>query len=192
VVGIVGLLKTAVPLTMDFKRPGRAVVLLGGVGQCDNRQFGSSQYAKVVLKQVWGVPPALDMDYEKRLQAAMREIAEEGLAESAHDLSDGGLAVTAAESSFGPAGVGAKLELGDEMPKEFLLFHEGPSRILLSTDRPEEVGRIARKYSVEAPVLGVTVEGRLEIGSPKGNLVDSTVEGLRGLWQGALEQALKG
>ncbi len=62
-------------------------------------------------KQLWGLPPALDMDYEKRVQAAIREIVAEGLAESAHDLSDGGLAVALAECSFGPAGIGAQIDL---------------------------------------------------------------------------------
>ena len=46
---------------------------------------------------MWGLPPALDMDYEKRVQAAIREIVNAGLAESAHDLGDGGLAVALAE-----------------------------------------------------------------------------------------------
>ncbi len=50
---------------------------------------------------MWGLPPALDMDYEKRVQAAMREIVDAGLAESAHDLGDGGLAVALAECSLG-------------------------------------------------------------------------------------------
>ena len=60
---------------------------------------------KVVFDKLWGLPPALDMDREKRVHEAMREILAEGLAESAHDLSDGGLAVALAECCFGPAGV---------------------------------------------------------------------------------------
>ena len=84
------------------------MILLGGLGGCDDTRFGGTEYAKVVLNQLWGLPPALDMDYEKRVQAAVREIVAQGLAESAHDLSDGGLAVALAECSFGPAGVGAR------------------------------------------------------------------------------------
>ena len=51
------------------------------------------------------------MDYEKRVQDAIREIVAAGLAESAHDLSDGGLAVALAECCFGPAGIGAQIDL---------------------------------------------------------------------------------
>ncbi|MCS6954002.1 MAG: phosphoribosylformylglycinamidine synthase subunit PurL [Bryobacterales bacterium] len=190
VVGVVGLLKTGPPLTADFKRPGRAVILLGGLGDCDEIQFGSTQYAKVVLGRIWGLPPALDMDYEKRVQAAMREIAAAGLAESAHDVSDGGLAVALAESSFGPAGVGAVVELASGMREEFLLFHEGPSRILLSTEHPEAVEAIARRHGVEAPRIGVTVEGRIRLAARGRVLVESAIEPLRRLWETALERML--
>src|SRR5579862_2962118 len=132
VIGIVGLMKTAAPVTREFKAPGRPVILLGGMGACDEIRFGGTQYAKIVLGELWGLPPVLDMDYEKRVHDAMREIVAAGLAESAHDLSDGGLAVAAAECSFGSAGVGARIDLRSDLAPEFLLFHEGPSRILVS------------------------------------------------------------
>jgi phosphoribosylformylglycinamidine synthase len=191
VVGIVGLLKTGAPLTIDFKRPGRAVILLGGIGSCDDRRFGGTQYAKAVLKQAWGLPPALDMDYEKRVQAAMRQIAGAGLAESAHDVSDGGLAVAAAECSFGPAGVGAELDLESGLRLEHLLFHEGPSRILISTDKPEAVEEVARDHGVEAPRIGVTIEGRLVIRNGGTVHVDREIARLKESWAGALEKMLR-
>ena len=91
VMGVVGILKTAAPvMTIDFKQAGRAIVLVGGVGPADEVRFGGTQYAKNVLNDLWGLPPALDIEYEKRVQSAAREIAQSGLAESAHDLSDGG------------------------------------------------------------------------------------------------------
>ena len=191
VVGVVGLLPTGPPLTIDFKRAGRAVILLGGFGRCDSRRFGSTQYAKVVLKQVWGLPPELDMDYEKRVQAAMREIAAAALAESAHDLSDGGLAVAAAECSFGPAGVGARLDLDADTRPEYLLFHEGPSRILLSTAQPGQVQAIAARHGVEALRIGDTIEEGLVIRSRGTVHVDLNVERLKRLWSDALEKALR-
>ena len=77
------------------------------------------------------------MDYEKRVHDAMREIVAAGLAESAHDVSDGGLAVAAAECCLG--GVGAALHFESDLSPEFLLFHEGPSRILISTASPDAV-----------------------------------------------------
>jgi phosphoribosylformylglycinamidine synthase len=191
VIGVVGILKTARPVTMDFKTPGRAVVLLGGAGACDEARFGGTQYAKVVLKEFWGLPPALDMDYEKRVQAAIRELIARGLAESAHDLSDGGLAVAAAESSFGPACVGAEIDLESGLRPEFLLFHEGPSRILVSTASPEAVLEAARGHGVEAAVIGATITGRLAIRNRGRALIDCEVQPLREAWAGALEEGLR-
>ncbi|HOQ47075.1 MAG TPA: phosphoribosylformylglycinamidine synthase subunit PurL [Bryobacteraceae bacterium] len=192
VLGVVGLMKTAAPVTIDFKRPGRAVILLGGLGECDAIRFGGTQYAKVVLGSLWGLPPALDMDYEKRVQAAVRQIVAEGIAESAHDLSDGGLAVALAESCFGPAGVGAALELDSDLRPEFLLFHEGPSRVLISTSRPEEALRIAAEHGIEAVQAGTTIEGRLRIINRGETLLDLDIAPLRQAWEGALETRLRG
>jgi phosphoribosylformylglycinamidine (FGAM) synthase-like enzyme len=162
-------------------------VLLGGIGTCDEVRFGGTQYAKSVLNQMWGLPPALDMEYEKRVHAAIREIVHAGLAESAHDLSDGGLAVALAEASFGPAQVGARIDLDSDLRPELLLFHEGPSRVLLSTAEPQRVIEIAQKHGVEAPVIGTTIEAGMEI-SRKGKLLGRwDVAALRSAWQGALE-----
>ena len=78
VMGIVGLLKTAPPVTIPFKEEGRTVMLLGGLGSVDATRFGGTQYAKVVLNKMWGLPPALDMDYEKRVHTAIREVIASG------------------------------------------------------------------------------------------------------------------
>src|SRR5271157_2054112 len=163
VMGIVGLLKTEAPVTIPFKNPGRSIVLLGGVGDCDQTCFGGTQYAKEILQDFWGLPPALDLDYEKRVQAAMRHVIEHGLAESAHDLSDGGLGVALAECCFGPGEIGAQVDLASDLRPELLLFHEGPSRILISTAHPGKVAAIAAGWGVEAPVIGATAEKGLEI-----------------------------
>src|SRR5579863_9958077 len=161
VMGIVGLLKTAPPVTIPFKEEGRTVMLLGGLGKVDATRFGGTQYAKVVLNKMWGLPPALDMDYEKRVHGAIREVIAQGLAESSHDVGDGGLAVALAESCAENAGASISLETG--MRPEFALFHEGPSRILISTSRPEAVEKIARENNVECLRLGVTMKERLQI-----------------------------
>jgi phosphoribosylformylglycinamidine synthase len=177
VVGIVGLMPTAAPVTIPFKQPGRSVVLLGGAGSGDAGRFGSTQYAKEILRALWGLPPALDMEREKRVHAAVREIVAAGLAESAHDLSDGGLAVTLAECSLG--GVGAEVDLDSDLRPEFLLFHEGPSRVLISTPDPQAVEQIAARHGIEAPVIGHTIKEGLEIrqhGVTLGSWERSTLE----------------
>src|SRR5437879_12218967 len=145
---------------MLLGKPSRAS---NGVDAIDEVRFGGTQYAKIVLNNLWGLPPALDLEYEKRVQAATREIAASGLAESAHDLSDGGLAVALAESAFGPAGIGAAIDLDSDLRPELLLFHEAPSRVLISTAEPERIVEIAARHSVEAVHIGSTVAGRLAI-----------------------------
>jgi phosphoribosylformylglycinamidine synthase subunit PurL len=90
----------------------------------------------------------------------MREIHAAGLAESAHDLSDGGLAVTVAECC---RSVGALLELESDLPLEHLLFCEAPSRILISSSRRESVSEIAAKFGVECERIGTTMKERLRI-----------------------------
>jgi phosphoribosylformylglycinamidine (FGAM) synthase-like enzyme len=188
VMGIVGLLKTAPPVTIAFKKEGQAVLLLGGLGSADAVRFGGTQYAKVVLDQMWGLPPALDMDYEKRVQTAMREIAGAGLAESAHDLGDGGLAVALAECCSG--GIGAHISIVGNLRSEFALFHEGPSRILISSLHPEAVEEIARRHNIECVRIGATMKERLRIDHHSATWVDSPVDRLREVSENGLEGLL--
>jgi phosphoribosylformylglycinamidine synthase len=189
VIGIVGLMKTAAPVTRDFKTPGRPIVLLGGAGNCDQVRFGGTQYAKVIVNQLWGLPPALDIDYEKRVHDAMREIVAAGLAESAHDVSDGGLAVAAAECCQG--GFGAELDFDSDLRPELLLFHEGPSRILISAANPDAVLEIAVRHGVAAFCAGVTRSGVLTIGSRGTALISVTIGSLKAIYEGSLEKQLQ-
>jgi len=188
VMGIVGLLKTAPPVTICFKEEGRTVMLLGGLGTVDATRFGGTQYAKVVLNKMWGLPPALDMDYEKRVHSAVREVIAQGLAESSHDVGDGGLAVALAESCAENVGVSITVDTG--LRPEFALFHEGPSRILLSTSAPGAIEKIARENNVECIRLGVTMKERLQISNSSETWIDCRVDSLREVWENALENLL--
>jgi phosphoribosylformylglycinamidine synthase II len=190
VMGIVGLMKTAQPTPIHFPRPDLALVLLGGFGEWDAEHLGGTEYAKVILGKLWGLPPRLDMPYEKRVHSAIREIVSAQLADAAHDLSDGGLAIALCESSFGSAGIGARVELPAGPRPEFTLFHEGPSRILVATSQPEKVVEIARKNVVEAPRIGVTMKERLRIDCDSETLLDCDLTELRQPWETSLERLL--
>jgi phosphoribosylformylglycinamidine synthase len=190
VVGIVGLLGTKKPVGAAFLKARRKVILLGGLGDCDAVHFGGTQYAKYVIQSLWGLPPVLDMDLEKRVQVTIREIIAEGLAESAHDLSDGGLAVALAECSFGH-GVGAQVSLNSDQRSDFLLFGEAPSRILISTSQPERIQEIASQYGVAALQIGDTIESKLVIQNQQSILIDQPIAPLRALWSDALESLLQ-
>ena len=202
VLGIVGLMKTVAPATIPFKNEGRTVILLGGLRSTDPERFGGTQYAKVVLNKMWGLPPALDMDYEKRVQSATREVVNGGLAESSHDLGDGGLAVALAECCSG--GMGASIALASDLRPEYALFHESPSRVLISTSDPLTVIAIARKHDILCVPIGVTTKDKLVILNedlstqertfPVGETgvwIDCSVERLNQTWEGGLQDLLE-
>lgn len=200
VVGVVGLIRNQdPPLGIHFQKAGRQLVLLGGLMPCAtgsgaqiNQRFGSSQYAKVVMNTLWGLPPQLDMDYEKRVHLASRRIVRADLVESAHDLSDGGLAVAVAESSFGSSEIGASIELSSELPAHYLLYYEAPSRILLSVvrDSLDAVLAITRNCNVKASVIGETVEGQVAFSVNGKELLDRPVSELHECWANSLERTL--
>ncbi|HEX7361156.1 MAG TPA: phosphoribosylformylglycinamidine synthase subunit PurL, partial [Bryobacteraceae bacterium] len=190
VVGIVGTLPTAPPIGNTFPRSGLRVILLGGLGAADGDELGGTQYAKTIAKSLWGRPPKLDMHYEKRVQACIRELVRGGVVASAHDLSDGGLAVALAESCFGAENIGADLNLDSDLAPELLLFHEGPSRVLVTTASPERVLASAKKSGVEAADLGTTGGDKLTIRNRGTILVDSPVFELKQRWSRSLEERL--
>jgi len=190
VIGIVGLMKTEAPVGIGFREAGHQILLLGGLGTCDDVRFGGTAYAKAVLGDLWGLPPALDMEFEKRVQGAIREVVNQGLAASAHDLGEGGLAVALAESSF-PNGIGASIDLDSDLRPEFLLFGEAPSRVIVATADPEGVRRIGNAFGIPVIQLGMTVQGKLEIRNRNLPLIVSDTEQLRQPWAGALEEQLE-
>ena len=190
VIGIVGTLETAPPIGIAFKKAGSAIVLIGGVGDSDLDHFGGTQYVKTILHGLWGKPPRLDMEYEKRVQTTIRELVRDRAVESAHDLGEGGLAVALAECCFGDANMGADVILDSPLCPELLLFHEGPSRILVSTSEPDRIVTIASKNGVEAVTIGVTVEARVILRNQGQVLIDSRADELRSIWSKALEHLL--
>jgi len=191
VVGIVGILPTAAVVPLAFQQRGATVVLLGGIRDCTPAEFGGTQYAKAVLDALWGKPPALDMDYEKRVQATVRELVRQRAVQSAHDLGEGGLAVALSECCFGPEKIGADIRLDAVLPPEMLLFHEGPSRILVSALDPAEVFAVARRNNVQALTIGATLESRLIVRNRNEILIDAGVGELHDLWRHALEHLLQ-
>ena len=184
VLGIVGLMKTEAPVKNTFPKAGLDVLLLGGIGSTDLTHFGGTEYANTILKSLWGMPPALDMAEEKKVQTAIRQIVGEGLAESSHDVSDGGLAIALAECSFG--GIGCEVELVSNLRPEFTLFHEGPSRILVSTSQAEKVMKLGKELGVEVTRIGSTIEEGFVV---KG-LLNLRLSELRRSWETALETKL--
>jgi phosphoribosylformylglycinamidine synthase len=197
VMGIVGILQDVKKAVGPrFQAAGKSLILLRGSEPGDvadaEAEFGSSEYAKAVLGQLWGFPPALEIEKEAALQKTIIQIVDEGLAESAKDCSEGGLAVSLAECGFA-RGIGAEITLtAGELPAEFVLFGEDASRILISCDPKsvERIKQIAVKFGLSAENIGSTVPEKLAI-SVDGNVaVTASVLELKQVWAGALREAL--
>ncbi|HYL11430.1 MAG TPA: phosphoribosylformylglycinamidine synthase subunit PurL [Terriglobales bacterium] len=198
VLGVVAILEDVHKIAhMNFREAGRAVVLLRATEPGDitdvESEFGSSEYAKEILGSVWGYPPELELEREAALQKGLVEIIQEGLVESAHDCSDGGIAVTLAESAL-PGGIGARVNLASrELPAEFVLFGEDASRVLLSCDPGNllRIQQVAIKYGLSAEHIGETVPEKMEIQLDGRVVVSAAVGDLQDVYEGALERALR-
>ena len=198
VLGVVGILddvrKTA---KMHFAEAGRTIVLLRAGEAADitdvESEFGSSEFAKEILGTLWGYPPELDLEKEAALQKAVIELIREGLVDSVHDCSDGGLAVTLAEKAFAQ-GVGARVKLASHgLPAEFVLFGEDASRIVISCDRARvsRIQQVAESHGIVAETLGEAISDRLEISLDGKLLVSALVSELNAKYESALESTLR-
>lgn len=200
VIGIVGIIEDVTKAVgADFKQPGDAILLLqpaAAVTNNSDRSFGSSTFAKSILKGLWGTPPELDLEEEAALHICLARLAEEKLIHSARDVSDGGIAVALAEASFAH-GVGAKVDLDRVSAQTSLLklFNESATTVLISCSK-ELVSRIisiVEDTNVLRPLsLGVTVADRVQISLGGDVAIDADITELRELWANALESALRG
>ena len=113
--------------------------------------------------------------------------------ESAHDCSEGGIAVTLAESAF-LNGVGIRVNLASQgLPPEFVLFGEDASRVVISCDQSNlsRIKQVAVKYGLSAELIGETVSEQIEIKLDGRVVVSAAVSELREVYEGALEEALR-
>ena len=155
VIGMVGLIESLDHITRSYFQHERdAIVLLGE----PTAEIGASEYLARVHGMVAGPPPKCDLDAERALIDALLEAIEGGVVRSAHDCSDGGLAVALAECCVmnREEQFGARIDLSHwpEVPVRALLFGEAQARVVVSTPMPDTVARIAQKYGVPARVIG--------------------------------------
>ncbi len=160
VVGMVGLIDSLAHVTRAaFRAPTEgasadAVVLLG-----DNTDaLGGSEYLARVHGRVAGAPPRVDLDGERRLIDALLAAIRAGVVRSAHDTSDGGLAVALAECTMADpdvrTGVDIDLTAWSHLPIRALLYGEAHGRVIVSTQAADEVLRHAAEHGVPAAVIG--------------------------------------
>jgi phosphoribosylformylglycinamidine synthase len=191
VLGVVGLIEDAGrALGMAF-RAGVQIVLLGqGRGE-----LGGSEYLLGLHGLLRGAPPALDLEAERRLQHLLVEAAADGILRSAHDCSEGGLAVTLAEACFGH-GTGADVDLplevvpADALAVDATLFGESASRVVVTVDpgRADELIGRSEAAGVPARVIGETGGERLRIRVDGAEAVDVDLREAERAWTGGVER----
>jgi phosphoribosylformylglycinamidine synthase II len=233
VIGILGILDDASKvLKIAFRNEGDIIVLLNGANSSGagqhttapsarRREFSSSEYSKTIAGIVAGEPPSIELGAEKWLIDCLVALAAANTIESAHDLSDGGAAVTIAESLFaasanqrstdqlsnshpersprseGPAfssPLGATITLPENASAEYALFGESGARAIVSVS-PTKLAALratARQYGVGAHEIGkVTRDNSLRIEYKGHTVVQSDVQALHDVWANSLQRALK-
>ena len=198
IIGMVGLIDPAEhAMTQWFKHPGDLIILLGATKE----DLGGTEYLRVVHSREQGSPPALSLDTEKTLQQCVLKLIRAGVVHSAHDCSDGGLAVAIAECCLSnptqPLGAVVRLH-AEGLRRDELLFGESQSRVVLSAS-PADAGealRIAWDLGVPAAIIGVVVRERLliEVGPDKqgpGCRIETDLPTALDRWGKSLERALE-
>jgi phosphoribosylformylglycinamidine synthase len=155
VVGMVGLIESLAHVTRaTFRIDGDTILLLGEMGG----ELGGSEYLATIHDAVIGPPPACDVEREKLIIDTLLEAIRGGVVSSAHDCSDGGIAVALAECCIADpeAGGGAEIDLSQwaHLPNRAVLFGETQGRFIVSSSTPARVEAIARKTGVSCTRLG--------------------------------------
>jgi phosphoribosylformylglycinamidine synthase subunit PurL len=184
-IGMVGLIEDVRHITtQQFKHEGDLVVLLGET----KAEIGGSEYQKICLGKVEGRPPQLDLEVERSLQELTLAAIQSGLVKSAHDLSEGGLAVALAECCMG-GNKGAEINWQIDLRPDFALFSESQSRILVSIS-PENLAQLkemAVQKGVSVTNLGQVIgKEQLSIAVNGNSMIDQPLATLKAAWKGAI------
>ena len=203
VIGMLGILEDAESaLGSAFVNEGDAIVLLEAGRAAESlaemrSEFSSTEYAKTIQGIVSGAPPAIDLDAEKRLIDCLVALAGERAILSAHDVSDGGLAVTLAECCFESEGLSADVKIEAafaEEAAESALFGERGARAVVSISFASlaRASAIAAEYKVGASRVGTVVRGDLRIQFTGVEVIRGDVESFRKFWAESLAKAIEG
>jgi len=180
-VAMVGLVRdVSRTVTQSFKSQGNVVVLVGA----RTPQLGGSYFLSCIHGLARGRPSDVDFVEHENVLAAVREAVARGLLNSAHDCSDGGIAVTLAECALA-GGVGVDVSVPyEELGEDVALFGESPSRVVVSLtpDRLPDLEILAAEHGAELIVLGHTGGTRLRIGLANRHVIDLPLEELVGAY----------
>jgi phosphoribosylformylglycinamidine synthase subunit PurL len=204
VLGVLGLIEDAeCALGSGFANEGDVILVLDGAAEngglkaaATKTDFASSEYAQTIHGIVAGLPPAIDLAAEKRLIDCLVALAAERAVRSAHDVSNGGLAVTVAEACFGRDGLSTQIAINATSPEDFAeaaLFGERGARAVVSVAAASlaRVNEIAAQYQVRAQRIGTVTRGEFRIQYQGAAVIQGSVESFRRVWSESLPKAIE-
>jgi len=185
VLGVVGVIEDASrALTRAFHGSDDDIVLLGET----HEELGGSEFLRTLHGVVRGQPPRLDLRQERALIDLLVGAASAGVLQSAHDCSDGGIAVTLAECTFDTGGIGCEVDLPPDHGVETALFSESASRVVVTAAHQDldRLLKMAAERGIPARVIGRTGGTRLRITVGGQHAIDCDVREAEQRWSGAL------
>ncbi|GJI60051.1 phosphoribosylformylglycinamidine synthase subunit PurL [Bacillus altitudinis] len=186
VIGMVGLIEdTAHITTQSFQQAGDVIFVIGETKE----EFAGSELQKMTEGRIYGKAPEIDLDVELARQEALLAAIQNGLVQSAHDVSEGGLGVALAESTFGTDVLGADIQI--DLNSAASLFSESQSRFVV-TVKPENREAFAAAVQDAKEVGTVTNDGVFTVKNQEGQQwIHAAVNELERAWKGAIPCLLK-
>ena len=180
IIGMVGLIEHTKYVTPShFQNNGDLVYLIGETFP----EFGGSELQKIIAGKYSGKAPAIDLQVEAKRQNLLTTAIREGLVVSAHDLSEGGLAVGLAESLFKGQGLGVEVNVTGDAT--VALFSESQSRFLV-TVKAENKEQFEKLWTDASQIGSVTNDGKMTVSINGESVIEDTVDELHKLWSEAI------
>lgn len=191
IIGMVGIILSAEQyITQYFKDEGDIIVLLGS----NKEELGGSEYLKVIHDIERGNPPEIDLNLEVRIQRTLLDAHKIGLIKSAHDCSEGGLAVTLSESCISNSDrkIGAVIDLNENMRTDALLFGETQSRIIITASpaKIDSLKNVLEGYKIPYTLIGRVGGERLIINNNSSRLIDISIDNLNNAWRDSIRNMM--
>lgn len=169
-------------MSSNFKNVGDSIFVLGN----DRRELGGSEYLKHYAEKVTGKSPSIDLKFEKELINCILELIDNQVINSAHDISEGGLAIALAEKSISSNGIACEIKL--DKVDVASLFSESQSRIIISIsdDKIDELKNITQKYNIPLNKIGKTTNETFTIE----NFLTTNYTELKNVYENAISKIM--
>lgn len=191
IIGMVGIILSAEQyITQYFKDEGDIIILLGS----NKEELGGSEYLKVIHDIERGNPPEIDLNLETKIHRTLLDAHKISLIKSAHDCSEGGLAVTLSECCISNKDrkIGAVIDLNENMRTDALLFGETQSRIIITASpaKIDSLKNVLEGYKIPYTLIGKVGGERLIINNNSSRLIDIPIDNLNNAWRDSIRNMM--